>query len=134
MRIVLTILACISMLGGGCKGGSEEMKKLDKDIMAVHDEAMKEMADMNRVSREIKKFMTTALMTPEQSQKFTEVLTNIEKAESDMMSWMREYDFPKDKPQAEAMAYLQDQLVKITKNRDDIHAAHEAGKQLLPQQ
>lgn len=134
MRYILTLVACISLLASGCKGNSEELKKLDKDIMAVHDAAMKELADMNRTSRELKQFMTVALMTPEQSAKFTEVLGNMEKAEADMMAWMRDYKFPEGVPEAEAMAYLKDQQAKINKNKDDIHAATEAGKQLLPKQ
>lgn len=132
MRAILILFGFVGLLLSACDNSSKAVKALDKETMDIHDEAMKEMAEMNRVSREIKTFLTTALMTPEQSAVYSEVLTNMEKAEAAMMAWMTQYESPKDKPEAEALAYLKDQKAKITKNRDDIHAALEAGKKLLP--
>ncbi|MCC6282759.1 MAG: hypothetical protein IT262_19295 [Saprospiraceae bacterium] len=133
MRHFLMLFCSVGLLLSACNSAQKkEIEALDKETMAIHDEAMKEMADMNRTSRAIKTFLTTATMTPEQSAVFSEALINMEKAEADMMAWMAQYKSPENKPAEEALAYLKDQKAKISKNRDDIHAALEAGKKLLP--
>lgn len=110
-----------------------EVEALTKETENIHDEAMKEMADMNRLGRQLKDYMISATMTPEQAAKFTEALVAMEKAEADMMAWMTQYKEPQDKPADEAIRYLQEQKQKIETNRNDIRAALEAGKKLLPQ-
>ncbi len=132
MRPFLMLLCSITLIMVACNGSKKEMVALDKETMDIHDEAMKEMADMNRTSRALKAFVSTALMTPEQSAPYSEALLNIENAETGMMNWMTQYKSPEDLPAEQALAYLKDQKAKITKNRDDIHAALEAGKKLLP--
>lgn len=133
MRHFLMLSGSIVLFLIACNGSKKEIAALDKETMAIHDEAMKEMADMNRTSRAIKTFLTTATMTPEQSAVYSEALLSMEKAEADMMAWMAQYQSPEDKPEKEALAYLKEQKARISKNRDDIHAALEAGKKLLPQ-
>ena len=110
----------------------QALETLQAQTMAIHDEAMKEMADMNRTARALKSFLATALMTPEQSVPYSEALLNMEKAEADMMAWMTQYKKPEDGSAEEILAYLTEQKAKIAKNRDDIHAALEAGKKMLP--
>ena len=133
MKQIITF-AVFALLFAACDDGSKkQIEALKKETMDVHDEAMKDLADMNRVSRKLKEFLTTATMTPEQSEKFTAALTAIEKADEDMTAWMSAYEDPKGVPPAEAIRYLQEQKQKIEKNRDDIRAALAAGKKLLPQ-
>jgi thioredoxin-like negative regulator of GroEL len=126
---------CLSALFLFLLACSDERKKqieaLKKETMDIHDEAMKDLADMNRVSRKLKEFMISAVMTPEQSAQYTAVLAAIGKADEDMTNWMRDYKDPKGMPAAEAIKYLEDQKQKIAKNRDDIRAALEAGKKLM---
>lgn len=110
-----------------------EIEALTKETENIHDEAMKEMADMNRVGRQLKEYQISATMTPEQAAKFTEALVAMEKAEADMMAWMAQYKAPEGKPEEEAIRYLQEQKQKIETNRNDIHAALESGKNLLQQ-
>lgn len=125
-------LAALFMMFAACEDGSKkQIEALQKETMDIHDEAMKDLAEMNRVSRKLKEFMISAIMTPEQSEKYTAALTAIEKADEDMSNWMRDYEEPKGVPAAEAMRYLEEQKQKISKNRDDIRAALEAGKKLL---
>jgi len=117
----------------GCNEDKKQVEALQKETETIHDEAMKDMAEMNRVARDIKQFMIAASMTPEQSAVFMTTLTNIGEAENDMMAWMANYKEPSDKPAAEALKYLTEQKALIAKNHADIKAATEAGKKLLPQ-
>ncbi|MBV6442651.1 MAG: hypothetical protein DYG98_05495 [Haliscomenobacteraceae bacterium CHB4] len=126
-------LSTILLLLAACEDGSkQQIETLKKETMDIHDEAMKDIATMNRVSRKLKEFMTVATMTPEQSEQFTAALAAIEKADDDMTAWMSAYEDPKGMQSAEAIRYLEEQKQKITKNRDDIRAALEAGQKLLP--
>lgn len=132
MKNILCV-ALLLALFAACDDGKKQIETLKKETMAVHDEAMKDLADMNRVSRQLKEFMIVATMLPEQSEQFTAAFAKMEKVESDMMNWMSEFKEPEGVPAKEVIAYLQDQKLKIEKNRDDIRAALEAGKKLLPQ-
>ena len=122
--LVVWLLACDD-------GSKKQIEVLKKETMDIHDDAMKDLADMNRTSRKIKDFMMVATMTPEQSEHYTAALTAIEKADDDMTAWMSAYEEPKDAKPEEAIRYLQEQKQKMEKNRDDIRAALTAGKKLL---
>lgn len=117
-----------------CDNGKKQVESLAKETEAIHDAAMKDLAEMNRVTRALKDFMISATMTPEQSQKFTDVLATMGNAENDMMDWMKNYKSPEGVPTEEALKYLQEQKKMIENNQVDIRAATEAGKKLLPQQ
>ncbi len=108
-------------------------KALSDKAGAVHDEAMKELAEMNRVGRRMKDFMQKAKMTKEYHDKYADVLAAMEKAEAGMMSWMAQYREPTDLSPEAAQQYLNDQIQKIEQNKKDIHTALEAGKSLLQQ-
>ena len=96
--------------------------------------AMKDLADMNRVSRKLKDHMMVATMTPEQSEVFTAALAAIEKADDDMTAWMGAYEDPEGQEPAAAIQYLQAEKQKMEKNHADIRAATEAGRKLLPEE
>lgn len=134
MKNILCLSAIVLLFAACDDGNKQKVETLKKETMDIHDEAMKDLADMNRVSRKLKDYMVVALMTPEQSEQFTATLAAIEKADDDMTAWMTAYEDPKGMQPAEAIRYLEEQKQKITKNRDDIRAALEAGKKLLPQE
>jgi succinate dehydrogenase flavin-adding protein (antitoxin of CptAB toxin-antitoxin module) len=116
-----------------CGGDKKQLETLVQETETIHDEAMKDMAEMNRVARALKETMIAATMTPEQSAVYDKVLTNIGNAENDMMDWMKNYK-PTDAMSTEdALKYIQDQKTAITKNHADIKAAMEAGKKLQGQ-
>lgn len=134
MKNILGITALLLLLIACDDGSKKQIEILKQETMSVHDEAMKDLAEMNRVSRKLKEFLIVATMTSEQSARFTEALVAIDKADAGMSAWMSEYKDPDDKPADEAIRYLQDQKQKIEKNRDDIRAALGEGKKLLPQE
>lgn len=109
---------------------NDPFKALSDETGAIHDEAMKEMAEMNRVSRQIKDFMQRAKMKKEEHDKYTAILADMEKAEEGMMTWMAQYQEPA-RHSEEDLQYLKDQKQKIAQSKHDIHAALEAGKSLL---
>jgi hypothetical protein len=110
--------------------------KLQTETENLHDEAMKEMAEMNRIGRNLKKdqaILDTKNTKNSRKDSILLVLTQIDKAEADMMSWMTAYTEPDEKMEkSAAIAYLTEQKIKMAINQADIHAAVLAGKNFFP--
>ncbi len=111
-----------------------QIAQLDAQTMTIHDAAMKEMSEMNRLGRQMKQKLV-AMDTTQAADRalrtaYLDALTSMKKAEDDMMDWMTQYKSPDDKPAAEAILYLQQQNAKIAKNQADIHAALEQAKKV----
>ncbi len=121
---------CFLLMFTACGNDKKQVEALAKETETIHDEAMKDLADMNRVARELKQTMIAAMMNPEQSAAYSDALTAMGKAENEMMDWMKNYKSPDDMSTADALKYLQAQKTLIEKNRADIKAAMEAGKKL----
>lgn len=116
-----------------CDGNKKKIEALTQETNTIHDEAMKDMAEMNRTARAIKEFMMSATMTPEQSQVYADVLQAIGTAENNMMSWMSQYKEPEGQPAADAIKYLEAQKTLIQQNHEEIKKATADGKKLLGQ-
>ncbi len=126
----LVLLMVSALLFTACNNDKKQVETLIKETETIHDEAMKDMADMNRVARELKQTMIAAMMTPEQNAVYTDVLDKMGNAENGMMDWMKNYKSPDDMSSADALKYIQEQKTLIEKNRVDIKAALEAGMKL----
>ncbi len=129
----LLFCLCTVLIALACNNSKKQVEALQKETEEIHDEAMKDLAEMNRVAAAIKEFMISASMTPAQSATYTETLTAIGNAENEMMAWMANYKAPTDKPAAEALKYLEEQRALIEQNHIAILAATEQGKKLLPE-
>lgn len=130
-KMDLEAVAAPTVSGTDSAAPTTPLQALEQETMRIHDEAMAEMAEMNRVRREINAFLASASMTPEGQKKWQKSLDDIQKAEEGMMAWMAAYKAPAGQPEAEALKYLQEQKDKIAKNQADIRAAAAAGKELL---
>ena len=117
--ICLVLLACESR---------HEVEILEQETERIHDDAMRDMAEMNRTGRGLKK---DTAGTAARRDSIAAVLLQMTDAEADMMAWMTGYRAPKDLPKAEAVQYLTEQKAKIEQNQKDIRAALEAGKALV---
>lgn len=133
MKRIFYLIAVLLLLASCDDGSKKQIETLRKETMGIHDEAMKDLADMNRVSRKLKDMMRSDSITPEQLEQVTAALRAINASDDEMTAWMSNYEDPKSMQPAEAIQYLLDQKQKMGKNRDDIRAALEAGKKLLPQ-
>ncbi len=119
------------LLFTACNNDKKQIEALITSTTELHDNAMKDLADMNRVARELKQTIAAATMTPEQSALYTTALESMGKAENDMMEWMKNYKLQEDMPAADKIKYLQEQKALIEKNGVEIKAALETGKKLM---
>lgn len=128
------LLALAAVIWCACNDRSG-VEALQKQTLAIHDEAMEAMAEMSRTGRALKIHLSRLDSLPNKGgaarDSVAQALTAIEKADEDMMGWMQQYSAPTDKSVPEATAYLNDQKQKIEQNYSDIKAAIAQGKQLL---
>lgn len=94
-----------------------KVKTLHKEVMRVHDEAMAKMDFIYQLKKKTKGFIDslqqdsiTHAETLKSARKNIELL---DIADESMMAWMRSYRQPKDKSEAEATEYLQQEQEKI---------------------
>lgn len=108
------------------------MERLSKEAETIHDEAMKTMAEMNRLKRQFKKLLTEMPQNAPDRKPYMDAVAQMEKAENGMMDWMTNYREPAPNTMPEqAIRYLREQKSKIEQNRKDIDDALAAGQKLL---
>ena len=122
---------CLAFVFFNPNQGGNDLETLQTETMQIHDETMKDMADMNRIGRGLKQELETLDSLAPRREAIREVLGQMKRAEEGMYYWMQQYSPPENKPEAEAKLYLEDQKQKIGQNQRDMKAALEAGALLL---
>ncbi len=129
MKKLLTVLFAGIMLAA-CNSDQKKMEALKSETDAIHDAAMKELADMNRVARTMKQLMLSdSTMSDEKKAEFEQRLKAIGDAENNMTSWMMSYKMPEDA--GEAVKFLEEKKTAVEANRQEIKTAMENGQKLL---
>lgn len=128
MHRCFSCLLFLALCLTGCDRHAD-VTTLQKETEYIHDEAMQDIAKMNRVSRLLKKDLAALDSLAPRRDSIVTLLAQMGQAEAGMMTWMREYEAPQ--PGApDALNYLQAQKVLIEQNHRDICAALAAGEKL----
>jgi len=100
---------------------------LDNEVMKIHDEVMPKLEDIHRKKQELKKKIEdNPGMKPEERQLIEEKIARLDSASKGMMDWMHEYrPLPDSEGEDKARAYLEAEMEKIKKVRQDILTALE---------
>lgn len=125
-----TAFLCLAFVFFTQNQKDDSLEILKTETMRIHDEAMKDMADMNRVGRALKKELGSLDSLAPRRDVIRQVLGQMKKAEEDMYDWMRNYTPPENEPVEKAKRYLENQKQKIEQNQRDMKAALEAGRSL----
>lgn len=117
------------------KQEEQQIAKWD-EMMAIHDEVMPKMADMNRTVRALRPFLEEgALPDKNLKEQVNRAINQIEAADEAMMDWMGEVetleDLRTDKDHEAIMVYIRDQTEAISKVKADMLSSLANGKQLL---
>lgn len=129
MKKLLTVLFAGLMLAA-CTSDQKKMEALKSETDAIHDAAMKDLADMNRVARAMKGLMISdSTMSAEKKAEFEQSLIAIGEAENNMTNWMMSYKVPENP--GEAVQFLEEKKTSILANQQEIKTAMENGKKLL---
>jgi len=148
MKSILTTIACVAalLLGGcgqkshdqeghdhdhaGAPVGSEGNEALYEEVMKVHDEVMPKMDDIFRLKEDLKnKIANTPDLAEEKKKEIEARINELDSASSDMMVWMRKFNpLPDSLGEEKAREYLENEMEKIKKVREDVLAAIEKAK------
>lgn len=104
---------------------------MQKETEYIHDEAMQDMAKMNRIGRQLKKEVGALDSIAPRRDSIVGVLVKMKAAEEEMMDWMTNYQAP-DPKSAEAKDYLENQKKLIEQNHRNICDALRAGEAIMP--
>lgn len=111
-------LACFILFISGCKQ-KESVSKLEKEVLAIHDEVMPKMADINNLLVKFTALKDQFLNGPDsilvnEIVAIDSMILLLEEADEAMMNWMRQYKSPgKDMEEEEAKNYLIKEKEKI---------------------
>jgi beta-phosphoglucomutase-like phosphatase (HAD superfamily) len=127
--IVVVFFAQVACSGDLKRQQNAEIEALQKDTETIHDDAMKDMASMNRYARALKAQLNEPNLVGSRKTQILDTLTLIQKAEDGMYTWMKNYQAPSKemKPEA-AKAYLLAQKALIEVNAQEIKVLVEPQK------
>ena len=152
MKIQLMVLLALMIIGLGaaCNGNTEKTgdaqntdttaqqaeEKVWGEMMEIHDAVMPKMADINRITRELKPYIEEgALEDKTLLEEVNLAIKRLETADEGMMDWMGKLQQLKilraEKDHEAIMEYLEAEKVKITKVQDDMLSSMEYGNEVL---
>jgi hypothetical protein len=127
----VAVLVFLLLLAPACGEDRSAVTALQQETEAIHDEAMRDLADMNRVKRKLKAELALPDSPSSRRDSLLAVRALMETADADMMRWMSEYQPPaENEPVEKALAYLKIEKEKISANGKMIRAALEAGQKM----
>jgi hypothetical protein len=102
---------------------------LEKEVMAIHDEVMPKMGEINKLKNDILKRADSLAEAGEEeaAARLKALGEELEEAGSSMMVWMRQYK-PGDLTEEEIKSYLEDQKVKVEEVKEKINGSLEKAR------
>ncbi len=93
---LFTFLFIIGAAFSSCSNENKELEmKLNEEVMAVHNDVMPKMGELNRIKRQLKSFKETV---PDENAALKDSLINtillLSKSEDMMSDWMTNYKYP----------------------------------------
>ena len=115
--IVLTSLFSCSV------SEKEQIKLLEEQVLAEHDEVMSQMDKINQRQRKLRAYLQKA-DTEQINPRFVQnQIADLKKADAAMMDWMHQYKSPAELAPEKASLYLRDQLAKIKQVKKQVESA-----------
>jgi predicted transcriptional regulator len=138
IRLFLLVFSLMyfASCGGPNQAELDQQQQEWEAVMAIHDEVMPKISEMNQISRELKKVeeRETELFETYQD-RILGSKQKLEDAEEAMFSWMNEIKqldkLRADKSHEEILAYLAEEKVKITAVKEAMLESLEDGLALL---
>lgn len=117
MKIIIPFVAALFFVTAFVQCSSNEIEKLEEQVLALHDTVMVEMQDMRAVQQQLDVALAAMDSLPADSidmDYYTELQDAkalISSSYKEMMDWMRDYNKPTgDTPNEEVKAYLEAQF------------------------
>jgi hypothetical protein len=106
-------------------------QELYDEVMKIHDEVMPKMNDIHKLKQELKEKLAKAPKLSEAEKMEVEaIISRLDSAGESMMVWMRQFrPIPDSVGEEKAREYLEGEMEKVKKVRENIQEALEKGKQ-----
>lgn len=128
------LLVCVLIAGACNKQGSEQDQQHDHatgeagpnqelydQVIDIHDEVMPKMNDLYKAKTALSARLKTPGIGDSERKEIGHKIAKIDSASESMMVWMRQFEPPDDSvSQDSARHYLEDQLTRVKKVREDI--------------
>ena len=100
------------------------------EVMKVHDEVMPKMGDLYKLKKDLEKKIADAPSMAEEKKKELEaIIAKLDSADQGMRDWMHHFDpIPDSVGEEKAREYLEDEMEKVKKVKEDILEAMEEAK------
>lgn len=116
-----------------CAVKEDEVAALKTEVIAIHDEVMPKMGEL-RSNQKLLTEKGEELGDTTEAQRYRSAALACDEAYEGMFVWMRQFDSKLEGlNEEESLAYLQDQLIKVTQVNRDIKQALEEAEKLLEQ-
>ncbi|MFK7970078.1 MAG: hypothetical protein AB8F95_06905 [Bacteroidia bacterium] len=142
MKYILTIFALTAIMFSACSDKlAEEVKKLDTEVIAVHDEVMPKMTEIAKLQKKMKGRIDNLVSQGEMTDSLTkelsiskEALTKLETAEKSMNDWMMKYhEVSSQKVDSKTMLEaLKAEKDKVTVVKDQILSSLKEARKIFP--
>jgi hypothetical protein len=105
-------------------------QELYNEVMKIHDEVMPKMNDIHTTKQNLReKLEKTPNIDAAEKQKIEAMIAKLDSANEGMMVWMRQFNpLPDSLGEERAREYLEDEMEKVKKVREDILIALEKAK------
>ena len=111
--IFVYLLLLILLVTAACTPNRQKIERAEAEVYEVHDAIMPEMRNMKRMQKILQARLDTTPTADSAQLKIT--IGNLDAAMTAMRQWMEAYQSPAaDMPEAEAMAYLEEEKKAIT--------------------
>ena len=115
---------------------NDDLADMEAQVLAVHDEVMPRMSDINRLSSQLRKIKESAGQTaegqPATIEGLDETLLALRNGEQSMMDWMKNYGEAKANVSADGLkAFYLSELEKIKKVKEDMLSSIDAANAWL---
>ena len=96
-------------------------QELYEEVMRIHDEVMPKMNDLYKAKTALKTRMELPGLPENERQEIQNNIARLDSASEGMMIWMRQFNpLPDSAGEEKARSYLENELEKIKKVREDI--------------
>ena len=99
----------------------QQKQALYNEVMEVHDEVMPKLNDLYKAKTSLQTLLAMPGLGESEKAEINNKIARIDSASEGMMVWMRQFNPPADSSEIEeARTYLESELVKVKKVRQDI--------------
>lgn len=111
--VYLSVMALLATSLISCSPNRKKITQAEAQVYEIHDAIMPEMRNMTKIKKRLTARLDT--ISTADSVQLKTTIGNLDAAMTAMRTWMKKYESPsKDMPEAEALAYLEQEKKAIT--------------------